>query len=97
VHFHCLFEHDIRYFNTVFVNWVNLFEYSHFGKQMGRKNVSICQKIQIVALLKPGISFENIRNQLDVSNGCISNVSEKVNLGLPLEKQLVRELSIDSI
>ena len=54
---------------------------------MGRKKVSIYQKIQIAALLEAGISYKNIRNQLGVSNGCISNVAKKAKLKLPLENR----------
>ena len=55
---------------------------------MGRKKISIYQKVQIDALLKADISYKNIRNQLGVSNGCISNVAKKTKLKLPLENRL---------
>ena len=55
---------------------------------MGRKKVSIYQKIQIAALLEAGISYKNIRNQLGVSNGCIINVAKKTKLKLSLENRL---------
>ena len=47
--------------------------------------MTIYQKIRISALLKAGLSYSNIRKQLGVSNGCISNVNRKLKKKLPLE------------
>ena len=49
---------------------------------MGRKKVTIYQKIQVQTLLCAGLTYANIRNRLGVSNECISNVAEKEKLGL---------------
>ena len=54
---------------------------------MGRKNVTIYQKIQVLTLLQAGFSYSYIRNQLGVSNGCITNVAEKDKLKLSLKNR----------
>ena len=54
---------------------------------MGREKISIYQKVQIDALLKADISYKSIRNQLGVSNECISNVAKKTKLKLPLDNR----------
>ncbi|CAF1663541.1 unnamed protein product [Rotaria magnacalcarata] len=54
---------------------------------MGRKKVTTYQKLKVLTLLQAGFSYENIRNQLGVSNGCISNISKKDKLKLPLENR----------
>ncbi|CAF1445740.1 unnamed protein product [Rotaria sp. Silwood1] len=36
---------------------------------------------------RPGFTYENIRHQLVVSNGCISNIAKKEKLKLPLENR----------
>ena len=48
---------------------------------------SLYQKWQVVSLLQGGFTYENIRNQLGVSNGCISNVTKKEKLKLPLKNR----------
>ena len=54
---------------------------------MGRKKITVYQKWQVVTLLQAGFTYENIRNQLGVSNGCISNVTKKEKLKLPLKNR----------
>jgi uncharacterized protein YerC len=43
---------------------------------MGRKKVSIYQKLKVLTLLQAGVTYENIRNQLGISTGCNSNISK---------------------
>jgi transposase len=43
--------------------------------------------MQVLALLRAGFTYANIRNKLGVSNGCISNVAEKAKLKLPLQNR----------
>ncbi|CAF4553640.1 unnamed protein product, partial [Rotaria magnacalcarata] len=54
---------------------------------MGRKKVTTYQKLKVLTLLQAGFSYENIRNQLGVSNGCISSIAKKDELKLPLENR----------
>jgi transposase len=54
---------------------------------MGRKKVTVYQKIQALTLLQAGFTYENIRNQLGVSNGCISNIAKKEKSKLSLENR----------
>ena len=54
---------------------------------MDRKKITVYQKWQVVTLLQAGFPYENIRNQLGVSNGCISNVTKKEKLKLPLKNR----------
>ena len=54
---------------------------------MGRKKVTIYQKIQAQTLLRAGLTYANIRNRLGISNGCISNVAKKEKLRLPLQNR----------
>lgn len=54
---------------------------------MGRSKVTIYQKIQILALLKGGFTYQQIRNQLGVSNGCIYNTAKKEKSQIPLRNQ----------
>ena len=54
---------------------------------MGRKKITIYQKIKVLTLLQAGCTYEKIRNQLGVSNGCISNVAKKEKLKLPLKSR----------
>ena len=54
---------------------------------MGQKKITVYQKWQVVTLLQVGFTYENIRNQLGVSNGCISNVTKKEKLKLPLKNR----------
>ena len=44
---------------------------------MGGQKVIIYQKVQVATLLQAGFTYESIRNQVGVSNGCISNVAKK--------------------
>ena len=43
---------------------------------MDRKKITIYQKLKIFILLQAGFTYEKIRDQLDVSNGCITNVEK---------------------
>ncbi|CAF2781502.1 unnamed protein product [Rotaria sp. Silwood2] len=54
---------------------------------MGRKKITIYQKLQVLTLLQAGFTDENIRNQLGVSNGCISNIAKKEKLKLSLQNR----------
>jgi transposase len=54
---------------------------------MGRKKVTVYQKIQALTLLQAGFTYENIRNQLGVSSGCISNIAKKEKSKLSLENR----------
>jgi len=54
---------------------------------MGRKKVSIYQKLKVLTLLQAGVTYENIRNQLGISTGCNSNISKKEILKLSLENR----------
>jgi hypothetical protein len=54
---------------------------------MGRKKVSIYQTLKVLTLLKTAFTYENIRNQLGISNGCITNVAKKAKLKLPLKNR----------
>ena len=53
---------------------------------MGRKKITVSKKWQVVTLLQAGFKYENIRNQLGVSNGCISNVTKKRKIKFTIEK-----------
>lgn len=54
---------------------------------MGRKNVTEYQKLKVATLLQAGLTYENIRNLVGVSNGCISNVAKKQQLNIPLKNR----------
>ena len=45
----------------------------------------------MVTLLQAGFTYENIRNQLGISNGGISNVTKKEKLKLPLKNRPVQD------
>ena len=54
---------------------------------MGRKKITIYQKRKILTLLREGFTYEKIRDQLGVSNGCITNVAKTEKSKLPLKNR----------
>ena len=54
---------------------------------MDRKKVTIYQKIKVLTLLQDGFTYEKIRDQLCVSNGCITNIAKKEESKLPLKNR----------
>ncbi|CAF3984976.1 unnamed protein product [Rotaria sordida] len=54
---------------------------------MGRRKVTKYQKFKVLTLLQAGLTYQEIRNTLGVSNGCISNIAKKETLNLPLENR----------
>ena len=54
---------------------------------MGRKKITIYQKIKVLTLLQVGFTYEKIRDQLGVSNGCITNVAKTEKSKLPLKNR----------
>ena len=54
---------------------------------MDRKKITIYQKIKVRTRLQAGFTYEKIRHQLGVSNGCITNVAKKEESKLPLKNR----------
>ena len=50
---------------------------------MGRKKIPLYQKVKVLTLLQVDFTYEKIRDQLGVSNGCITNVAKKEESKLP--------------
>jgi transposase len=54
---------------------------------MGRRKVTNYEKSKVLTLLQAGFTYENIRNKLGVSNGCISNIAKKQKLNLSVKNR----------
>ena len=54
---------------------------------MDRRKITIYQKIKVLTLLQAGFTYERIRDQLGVSNGCITNVAKTEKSKLPLKNR----------
>ena len=54
---------------------------------MGRRKVTRHQKENVLTLLQAGLTYENIRNQLGVSNGRISNIEKRAKSKLSLQNR----------
>ena len=54
---------------------------------MGRRKVTTYQKFKVLTLLQAGLTYQEIRNTLGVSNGCISNIAKKQKLNLPVKNR----------
>ena len=54
---------------------------------MGGKKTTTYQKIKILTLSQASFTYEKIRDQLGVSNGCITNVAKKEVSKLPLKNR----------
>jgi uncharacterized protein YerC len=53
---------------------------------MGREKVSTYQNLKVLTLLQATFTYENIRNQLGVSNGCISSIAKKRKIKITIGK-----------
>ena len=52
---------------------------------MGRKKITICQKIKVLTLLQEDFTYEKVRNQLGISKDCITIVAKQEESKLSLK------------